>query len=595
MGNAKVQDLSYYYRQDEGSGILSKTFQSSEQLTPLQIPHRHTVSQDRYRQYWENAPKVPRCLWGRDREYAGIGPISLPEDHRPKMEPPPVVMKGHRHHGYGGDVWPTSVTIPQYYDLTMMKKSNVRTNDQLVPKPPDAELHEKQIHLQFPAEHPYQSHISRFAVFPNFKSPDDPDTGVRARNMQPIQPFTPAKAPDVIVLSKTRGTLCGPYRHEIVEIPSASNKKGLIWPGQYGYYDLPMLCFGLAIQFFVLFCFFNYCGVITVVIPLKMQNYVIKSTFLNLCLIFQFPKSAEGLKQVYYPKPPKTVAPNASLRSWETTLPEKTVNMLKNLERSQWLTSYKLNYTGRGPMNPVQLDDYHEKIIADVTGEINPYTAELKERSCPVFSPPRPREGRYSRLLHGLRKLEPHPTEYNKSVNEARSKSCKPEGQYIAFDKKHPTERPTSVGFERTEEVQPPRPDVCYEDLSCSGKEHYTVEPHPCSLNQSYLWSTFKNPLHWKAPISEVPLQDAVYPSTFHLTECEQRPASVRLHAAIKESGSEVPRPQTAILKLQDSFTKSGAHRRFHEAIKGEMMDLRKNIHTGRRHNFFGFNSYYYH
>ncbi|XP_058867366.1 uncharacterized protein C7orf31 isoform X3 [Acipenser ruthenus] len=520
MGNAKVQDLSYYYKQDEGSGILSKTFQSSEQLTPLQIPHRHTVSQDRYRQYWENAPKVPRCLWGRDREYAGIGPISLPEVHRPKMEPPPKVMKGHRHHGYGGYVWPT------------------------VPKPPDAELHEKQIRLRFPAEHPYQSHISRFAVFPNFKSPDDPDTGVRARNIQPIQPFTPAKAPDVIVLSKTRG---GPYRHEIVEIPSASNKKGLIWPGQYGYYD--------------------------------------------------FPKSAEGLKQVYYPKPPKTMAPNASLRSWEATLPEKTVNMLKNLERSQWLTSYKLNYTGSGPMNPVQLDDYHEKIIADVTGEINPYTAELKERSCPVFSPPRPQEGRYYRLLQGHRRLEPHPTENTKGVcvNEARSQSCEPEGQYIALDMKQPTERPRSVGFERTEEeVQPPRPDVCYEDPPSSGKEHYTVGPNPFSLRQPYLWSSFKNPSHWKEPISEALLQDAVYPSTFHLTECEQRPTSVRLHAAIKGSGSEVPRPQSAILKLQDSFTKSGAHRRFHEAIKGEMMDLRENIHTGRRHQFFGFNSYYY-
>ncbi|RXM27615.1 hypothetical protein EOD39_2917 [Acipenser ruthenus] len=423
MGNAKVQDLSYYYKQDEGSGILSKTFQSSEQLTPLQIPHRHTVSQDRYRQYWENAPKVPRCLWGRDREYAGIGPISLPEVHRPKMEPPPKVMKGHRHHGYGGYVWPTSVTIPQYYDLTMIKKSNVRTNDQL----------EKQIRLRFPAEHPYQSHISRFAVFPNFKSPDDPDTGVRARNIQPIQPFTPAKAPDVIVLSKTRGS---------------------------------------------------------------------------------------------------------------------------------------------GPMNPVQLDDYHEKIIADVTGEINPYTAEL-----------------------GHRRLEPHPTENTKGVcvNEARSQSCEPEGQYIALDMKQPTERPRSVGFERTEEeVQPPRPDVCYEDPPSSGKEHYTVGPNPFSLRQPYLWSSFKNPSDWKEPISEALLQDAVYPSTFHLTECEQRPTSVRLHAAIKGSGSEVPRPQSAILKLQDSFTKSGAHRRFHEAIKGEMMDLRENIHTGRRHQFFGFNSYYY-
>lgn len=47
-----------------------------------------------------------------------------------------------------------------------------------------------------------------------------------------------------------------------------------------------------------------------------------------------------------YPKPVKMVDPNASLRNWNTTLSERNVNMLRNLEKAQWLTSYQLQYTG---------------------------------------------------------------------------------------------------------------------------------------------------------------------------------------------------------------------------------------------------------
>lgn len=49
---------------------------------------------------------VSRLPWGREREYGGIGAVSLPSDHRPKTEPPPLEAKGHKHFGYGGDPWP---------------------------------------------------------------------------------------------------------------------------------------------------------------------------------------------------------------------------------------------------------------------------------------------------------------------------------------------------------------------------------------------------------------------------------------------------------------------------------------------------------
>lgn len=56
-------------------------------------------------------------------------------------------------------------------------------------------------------EHPYSSHISRFAVFPSFLSPDDPDRGVRAASQSFLNSLIPNKAPDVTLLSKTIGEI----------------------------------------------------------------------------------------------------------------------------------------------------------------------------------------------------------------------------------------------------------------------------------------------------------------------------------------------------------------------------------------------------
>ncbi|XP_078056712.1 sperm-associated microtubule inner protein 4 [Mustelus asterias] len=240
----------------------------------------------RYDAYLETAPKVPRTPWGTEREYGGSGSLNLPDSHRTKAEPLTLMGKGHRHFGYGGHILPSA----------------------------------KQIRVPFPIEHPYYSHISKFAVFPNFLSPNDPHTGVRAGQLLPINPDMPAKIPDVTVSRKIKGF---PYRYETQEIPTQA--KSVAWPGQEGY--------------------------------------------------SQIPKSTKEQKQIY-PTPPKLIAPNRSERAVEHTISERTANMLKNIEKSHWLTMYKREFTGSGPMNPIQLDDYFEKEIAKVTGKSN-YFAEL--------------------------------------------------------------------------------------------------------------------------------------------------------------------------------------------------------------------------
>ena len=59
----------------------------------------------------------------------------------------------------------------------------------------------------FPAEHPYSSHIPRFAVFPKFDSPDDPKRGVDARQSNPENSEMPRAATELKVLQKTKGDL----------------------------------------------------------------------------------------------------------------------------------------------------------------------------------------------------------------------------------------------------------------------------------------------------------------------------------------------------------------------------------------------------
>lgn len=48
-----------------------------------------------------------------------------------------------------------------------------------------------------------------------------------------------------------------------------------------------------------------------------------------------------------------------------------------------------------------------------------------------------------------------------------------------------------------------------------------------------------------------------------------------------------------ALLQLQDSFSKSAVHRSFTSSITGAAVSLSNSVATGRKHSFFGINSYY--
>ncbi|KAK6969931.1 hypothetical protein BgiMline_025547 [Biomphalaria glabrata] len=236
----------------------------------------------------------------------------------------------------------TGFPLEHHYQLTSLKLSAVRDNDELIPRPQSVNVIEKAINKPFPAEHPFASHIEKFALIPKFDSPQDPKRGVAARR-KPISNEMPANPYDTIVVKKTKGF---PYREEIQFLPSDTNKDPLYWQGEH---------------------------------------------------FFDQQSKIHGNRLQYYPTPIKQIAPNLQERPPEYQVSERSENVLRNLERDQWLTTHNLNYTGLGPANPMCLDNLECKNVSFFKTGL--WDDNLYPCSVNTFDPARPMEGRLRKLF----------------------------------------------------------------------------------------------------------------------------------------------------------------------------------------------------
>uniref|UniRef100_A0A672I3I7 Uncharacterized protein n=1 Tax=Salarias fasciatus TaxID=181472 RepID=A0A672I3I7_SALFA len=344
---------------------------------------------------------------------------------------------------------------------------------------------ENMIKIATPKEHPYSSHISRFAMFPSFRSPDDPETGVRAASQPFFNPHIPNSAPEVTVQSKTMGN---PYRHEILQSPAKSSRKAVAWTGDHGFLD-----------------------------PLK------------------------GEKQVFYPTPPKTVLPNLKLRDPHLSLSERTSNMLKNLERTFWLTSYQMDYTGWGPANPLKMDDFQEK-ISSLPG-INPHRT-------PLFD-----EGLIQKSM----------SQNSQEVNAAQISKTEASLNVCS--------RPYSQGKVSTREKG-------WVELD-EARDKANIAPNAEVLSRASLeQDSLTEGKQLLPPTSNPSILPRPLPGIRSTSQA----------GAVGGAGGAV-----SILELQNSFSKSEAHRNFNRSITHAAVDLRDNIVTGKKHNFFGINCNYIH
>ncbi|XP_022050177.2 uncharacterized protein C7orf31 [Acanthochromis polyacanthus] len=506
--------------------------------------------------------------------------------------------------GYGGAI-PLHITSQKCYNNTGRKTSKIRLNDQLIPKPTDINLGEKMIQIATPKEHPYSSHISRFAMFPSFRSPDDPETGVRAASQPFLSLIMPHGAPDISLLSKTKGA---PHRHEIIETP-VKTKKTVKWTGEHGFYDKTKL--------------------------LKGEN------------------------QVFYPTPPKTVLPNPKIRDWDFSLSERTSNMLKNLERALWVTSYQMHYTGLGPANPLKMDDFKDKMITGILS----HTAPLQERSHPEFVPSKPKQGCKRRqgrstfspsaaeLLkaalnrssasatvnqHGPREIRatyneaPDPHQMGQSQSEYSSTEAQHTTPSQAISHKQQQTHSKGSAHEGIE-IERERCKVQFDESFMRG----SVSQSSQEANAAQISNTERPQDLYSRPHSQGEIEADIKKSLMELcgkdapsSKKEDQPRRVKSHAELlsrTSAGQELlhgisnpsilPRPPVlpsirpvhtygnvrrgeaaqSLLDLQDSFSKTEAHRNFNSSITRAAVDLRDNVVRGRKHDFYGINCNYIH
>ncbi|XP_030250452.1 uncharacterized protein C7orf31 homolog [Sparus aurata] len=351
---------------------------------------------------------------------------------------------------------------------------------------------EKMIKIATPKEHPYSSHISKFAMFPSFRSPDDPETGVRAAFQPFLNPLIPNCAPDMTLLSKTMGA---PYRHEVLDTPMATRTKAATWNGEHGFLDQTR--------------------------PLKGQN------------------------QVFYPAPPKTVLPNPKLRAWDLSLSERTSNMLRNLEKTHWVTSYQMHYTGSGPANPLKIDDFSDK-MCDLTG--------MSSHSAPLSR----QEANAARISDTERPLDL----YNRPLSQGEMKAN--------------GEKSLHAKDESSRKMEPFRAGRNISSLNKSdvAKDMAGIESHD-ELSSGAAAEQEKLALGSVSKSCILP-RPPVLPGIHPLDRCGEGAA-------------------LSLLDVQSSFSKTTAHRNFNSSITRAAVNLRDNIVTGKKHDFYGINCHYLH
>ena len=124
--------------------------------------------------------------------------------------------------------------------------------------------------------------------------------------------------------------------------------------------------------------------------------------------------------------------------------------------------------------------------------------------------------------------------------------------------------------------------------------DHYIPYEH---LNQ---YNVYQNPVSLSKPGI---LQSKPDLKTFDFEHFLSKPEQLTLNMEDDEETKPilgwipragVAKPQTDLLELKNAFSKTGAQKHFHKSVLEDYKDLRDKEHLGKKHQFYGHNSYYF-
>ncbi|XP_077576230.1 uncharacterized protein LOC144198894 [Stigmatopora nigra] len=313
-------------------------------------------------------------------------------------------------------------------------------------------------------------------MFPTFRKSDDP------RTFPFISPIVQT-APKIGVLGITKGA---PYRHDIFETPTRA--KTALRNGEFNFSDRP--------------------------------------------------KPVWGVRHALYAAPTMAVLPRPKGADRELTAAERTSNMLKRMDKLQWVTSYQTEYKGSPQY------DMREKKVAQPrrTSQTAPLGPD-RDRAVMVLVPSKLRQE--ARRRKGRNLKSPHSEGYlNPSLTKLGVCLCKKASPQPTNTKETKKEVAESLRNNQVERKEGPR--VHFEDRLTSSL---------ATNNQKSNMSRLRLP-----GISPV------------------------VKASRENIGLD-------LRSLQAAYSKTKAHQIFNDSIKYSSINLRDNVYTGKKHSFYGVNS----
>ncbi|XP_048117642.1 uncharacterized protein LOC125306362 [Alosa alosa] len=225
--------------------------------------------------------------------------------------------------------------------------------------------------------------------------------------------------------------------------------------------------------------------------------------------------------------------------------PESPETMCPNTPQPHWnnshyITTYQQQFTGSVPGGPLKLDSLPDKTVATGMGELRPYAVQM---------------------------MEPPPWVLVPSIPPAERSL----GSHAPLIREHARAPPS------TETLQP----MSSKDMDCTANEDMDGKALPTSRTNSRGRLELREGLISVLATSHTDTR----PHTQH-TPPHTRPPTHRL-------GQN--RGPLSWLDLQNSFSRTEAHLRFHQSNHSEHVDLRENNCSGRKHAFYGVNAYYLH
>ncbi|XP_071325186.1 sperm-associated microtubule inner protein 4 [Trachinotus anak] len=478
------------------------------------------------------------------------------------------------------------ITNQQLYSNAGRKKSKVHLNDQLIPKPTDINIAEKMIKIETPKEHPYSSHISRFAMFPSFRYPDDPETRVRVKSINHyrvisydnfLQHTKPLKGENQVYPTPPKTVLPNP-KHPDWDFSSSERTSNMLK--------------SLERTHWVTSYQMHYPGS-RPANPLKIDGFKEKmraQAGMNSHIVLLRERSGP----VFVPSKPKqgcrnrqgscegrTACSPSAAEHLNPSMPLKqgTATVIINQHGPQEITA-KHNEADLNPKGPSQSENSAGSTEAQ-SAELSQEASHKQQTHCKCFTHER----------------ENSKVQFDESLMQvSMSQSSQKANTAWLADTERPLDlhnRPLSQGEKSLMELR---------DEQSHKKQYFKVGGNSSSLSLS---AVAKNQagidLHTELlsrDASEQEKQAEVRGLSHSISNpciLPRPPALPGIHPVDRVATMGRENAALSLLDIQNSFSKSEVHRNFNNSIKRAAVNLRDNVVRGKKHNFYGINCYYLH